>query len=136
MITYDAMMAATGITGVREIEDLVIDCIYEGVLTNAKMDQQKRLIEVDVVVGRDVHASQVAQMAAVLAAWEERSEQLLKIAEQQAHSATVASEAAAKQKEEFETRVKLIKENAKAMMMEEDQMGMGEMMGGDRKSVV
>lgn len=127
VIGYDTMLAAVGVGGVRELEDLVISCFYEGVI-GGKLDQRRRLLEVDTVVGRDVHPSQVARMAAILAAWEERSEQLLKAAEQQAAAATAASEAAVRQREEFEAHVKLVKENAKAML-EEDQVGMSDMMG-------
>ncbi|KAJ2317320.1 hypothetical protein GGI00_006806, partial [Coemansia sp. RSA 2681] len=53
VLPYDDLIRELDCAHEQQMEDLVIDTIYKGLLT-AKLDQQRRLIEVEFVVGRDV----------------------------------------------------------------------------------
>lgn len=56
------------VQGTRDLEDLLIECIYSG-LVQGTLDQQAAHMEVFACAGRDVHPSEVAGMAATLQQW-------------------------------------------------------------------
>ncbi len=57
-----------GISNLRELEDLVIEGIYYGLL-EAKLDQKNQHVEVVFAMGRDLHEGDVAKMIQTLNAW-------------------------------------------------------------------
>jgi len=117
-LPYGAMLAALEIRDVRELEDLVLRAIYDGVITG-KLDQRRNRFRVTASVGRDVPPAQVAVLARTLAAWEACSEALLRTTEQHAHTATLAAEDAQRSRESFEATLKTMRENAQAMLDED-----------------
>lgn len=68
VLAYDVLQRAVAISSVRELEDLLISLIYDGLL-RGKLDQRSNHIEVAHAIGRDVHPDEVAQMAAKLQRW-------------------------------------------------------------------
>lgn len=69
-ISYDSLLSSLELPGVRELEDLVIQCFYGGILSG-KLDQRGRLLEVSSVMGRDVRPGQVDEMIAALKGWKD-----------------------------------------------------------------
>lgn len=65
---YDLLMRELQLASVRELEDLLIDCIYTG-LISGRLDQQAGHLDVFSAVGRDVHPKELAGMAASLREW-------------------------------------------------------------------
>ena len=60
------------ISSVREVEDLLIRCIY-GELLNGKLDQQLKQLDVHTCIGRDIHPSEIATMLETLSQWHDTS---------------------------------------------------------------
>jgi COP9 signalosome complex subunit 7 len=68
VISYEVLQRAVAISAVRELEDLLISLIYEGLL-RAKLDQRSKKIEVHHAIGRDVHPDDLPRMATKLEQW-------------------------------------------------------------------
>ena len=56
------------ISNVRELEDLIIEAIYQDVI-KGKLDQKKKQLEIEYTMGRDVRPERISQMLDVLGAW-------------------------------------------------------------------
>jgi hypothetical protein len=68
IISYDALMRELEISSVREVEDLLIRCIYGGLL-EGKLDQQLKQLSVHTCAGRDIHPAEISAMLETLASW-------------------------------------------------------------------
>ena len=53
---------------VRELEDLLIDCMYQGII-RGKLDQKLKCIEIFEAVGRDLRPEQLDSMRSVIQNW-------------------------------------------------------------------
>jgi len=114
-IPYPTLLQELGLDHVRDLEDLVIDCMYAG-LIKGKLDQNEQRFQVDWAMGRDIRPGQVEDMVKVLSAWCERSELLMKTIQEKIQLATFLHDQHAKANKEFELRVEEIKGNLKAAM--------------------
>lgn len=56
------------IPNVRELEDLIIEAIYQDVI-KGKLDQKRKQLEIEYTMGRDLRPGQIDQMLEVLSAW-------------------------------------------------------------------
>ena len=71
------LQRALGVSELRELEDLVIDAIYKGLL-QGKLDQQRQRVEVELAMGRDLHPDSLDYVADVLSTWQQQSGELLR----------------------------------------------------------
>ena len=60
-ISYDTLLQALDMNEVRQLEDLIIECIYAGLL-RAKLDQRSGFVEVQQVMGRDLRPGPLVYM--------------------------------------------------------------------------
>ncbi|CAG8474098.1 6853_t:CDS:2 [Ambispora gerdemannii] len=67
-IPYDILLQYLDISNVRELEDLIIEAIYQDVI-KGKLDQKKKQLEIEYTMGRDLRPGQIDHMLQVLAAW-------------------------------------------------------------------
>jgi len=77
IIPYETLQKELDIAGLRELEDLIIDSVYGGLL-DGKLDQRRKHLEVEFTIGRDIKPEQLDEMMAVLTQWSTQSESLLK----------------------------------------------------------
>jgi len=77
ILYYDDIMKNLDIPSVRELEDLVIQNVYEG-LMKAKLDQKKSRIEISYTLGRDISKKNIAAMKQHLKKWQANNTSLLK----------------------------------------------------------
>lgn len=56
------------IQDVRELEDLIIDAIYQGVI-QGRLDQRKKQLEIEFTMGRDLKPEALDQMISRLDTW-------------------------------------------------------------------
>ena len=68
MLPYAALLSELDLGSVRELEDLVIECIYLGLL-HAKLDQRRACIEVAFAAARDVSPHEIGALVAQLGSW-------------------------------------------------------------------
>ncbi|KAJ2033266.1 COP9 signalosome complex subunit 7b [Coemansia sp. S2] len=68
VLPYDDLIRELDCAHEQQMEDLVIDTIYKGLLS-AKLDQQRRLVEVEFVVGRDVRRGDLQAIYESLDKW-------------------------------------------------------------------
>lgn len=71
MLSYSALMTQLEIQNIRDLEDLIIDCMYNDLLSG-KLDQLKKQFHVVHTYGRDVRASQIDSMLDKLRDWEKQ----------------------------------------------------------------
>lgn len=67
-LCYTLLMRELQLSGIRELEDLLIDCMYTG-LISGRLDQQAGHVEVFSAAGRDVHPKELAGLATTLREW-------------------------------------------------------------------
>ncbi|KAF8939849.1 hypothetical protein EDD21DRAFT_162159 [Dissophora ornata] len=75
-IPYKDLQEYLEIANVRQLEDLIMDAIYQNVI-NANLDQKLKLVEVHSAMGRDLRPGQAQVMLKVLEDWTKTSEALL-----------------------------------------------------------
>ncbi|KAF9132535.1 hypothetical protein BGW39_011887 [Mortierella sp. 14UC] len=75
-IPYAHLLQYLEIDNVRQLEDLIMDAIYQN-LINANLDQKLKQVEVHSSMGRDLRPGQAQDMLRVLAEWTKTSEALL-----------------------------------------------------------
>lgn len=131
VIPYKTLQEQLDVANVRELEDLIIDSIYQGLLTG-KLDQQKSIFLVDETFGRDVRIEQDAsEMIKTLDSWVSRSDSLLKTIEERITWANKEAEAAKKHSDEFKKKLDDIKATVKASVDADIAEGGASGMGGN-----
>ncbi|KAJ2741615.1 COP9 signalosome complex subunit 7b [Coemansia sp. BCRC 34301] len=96
VLPYDDLIRELDCAHEQQMEDIVIDTIYKGLLT-AKLDQQRRLVEVEFVVGRDVRQGDLQAIYDSLSLWSTVCEKEL---------STLADDVTAAERESISKRVK------------------------------
>eukprot|EP00051_Salpingoeca_urceolata_P014254 m.181117 g.181117 ORF g.181117 m.181117 type:complete len:270 (-) comp18030_c1_seq3:91-900(-) len=76
VLTYADLMGELDVRTLRELEDLIINAIYAG-LIGGKMDQSNQRLEVSFAAGRDIQPGDLPAMAAVLSSWCQNSSGVL-----------------------------------------------------------
>ncbi|CAH0477440.1 unnamed protein product [Peronospora belbahrii] len=74
-IPYDTLMQDLGVLTVREVEDILIDAIYSG-LIQGKLNQKLRCFVVKYAVGRDTRHEDVDDMIQKLVNWKMQSTEI------------------------------------------------------------
>ena len=81
-LDYDRLLTSLDITSVRDLEDLIIDTIYAGLLTG-KMHHHERVLHVDWVAGRDLRPEDLQTIRQGLENWCATASTLLKALDEQ-----------------------------------------------------
>eukprot|EP00484_Ammonia_sp_Unknown_P029133 CAMPEP_0197024038 /NCGR_PEP_ID=MMETSP1384-20130603/4692_1 /TAXON_ID=29189 /ORGANISM="Ammonia sp." /LENGTH=235 /DNA_ID=CAMNT_0042452367 /DNA_START=37 /DNA_END=744 /DNA_ORIENTATION=+ len=82
ILYYKNLQQKLDIKTVRELEDLIIDCIYSG-LINGRLDQRKALLEIRFCRGRDINEKAIGLMKNRLLSWLKATDQIIKQLENQ-----------------------------------------------------
>jgi len=128
VIPYEDLLKQLDIPNVRELEDLIIDCIYQGLL-EGKLDQQKSQLEVDMAIGRDLRVDEYENLQSTLSNWCEQSSVLLDSIKEKITWAKNYQDKQKLHKAEFDKKIESIKANIKAVM-EADMMDAAHYDGG------
>ncbi|KAJ3177833.1 COP9 signalosome complex subunit 7a [Gaertneriomyces sp. JEL0708] len=103
-LAYDMLLDYLQIPNVRELEDLIIDAIYQE-LIKGKLDQKKKCLEVEYAMGRDVRPEQVDSLISTLGTWAKTSENVLAAIDEQITKIAEASKAQARETQDYEALV-------------------------------
>ncbi|KAI8085090.1 uncharacterized protein BX664DRAFT_239425, partial [Halteromyces radiatus] len=79
-LAYDDLLRSLDIATVRELEDLIIDAIYQGVLSG-KLDQRKQQVQVDTAMGRDLRPGQLDDMIERMVTWTQQTHTMMQVME-------------------------------------------------------
>jgi COP9 signalosome complex subunit 7 len=115
IISYKALEEKIDISNVRELEDLIIDCIYQGIIIG-RLDQGRGQLEVEHAIGRDLRPGQIDSLLTTLSNWSNSSEQLMKTIEEKISWAKTQQDNAKRLREAFEKQIEETKANLKVAM--------------------
>lgn len=79
-LQYKDLMKELDINNLRELEDLIIDCIYNELLSG-KLDQKNQQLHIVYTYGRDVRESDIESMLSKLEQWDRQLEDSQKMVE-------------------------------------------------------
>lgn len=68
ILPYSTLLAELEISTIRELEDLIIDAIYQDIV-RGKLDQKEQQFEVEFTMGRDLQVSQLPALLDELKNW-------------------------------------------------------------------
>jgi len=81
-LRYASLKSALDISDLRQLEDLIIDCMYNELL-KGKLDQKGQQVWVEYTFGRDSKQEDIGKMVAKLEDWDKQLEGAMKLVEQQ-----------------------------------------------------
>lgn len=111
-IPYASLQADLDLGNVRELEDLVIESIYCGML-RGNLDQRKQELVVDYCMGRDVREKDVAEMTKILQDWASSSKCLILSMEEQMQKADKKKAEAVQHQKQVEDKFEKMKKSSK-----------------------
>jgi len=117
------------IKSLRELEDVIIDAIYQG-LFQGQLDQKRKQLEVELAMGRDLKPDSVDSMMRVLQDWSGQSQELLKTIKDKIQHATYMNDAEKKTTRRTWKKVEIVKSTLKAAL-ESDIMQAAELEGAE-----
>merc|ERR1712154_120901 len=86
ILHYKALQQQLEIKTVRELEDLMIDCIYSGLIIG-RLDQRKALMEIRYCRGRDINKKAIGLMKNRLLSWLKSTDDIIAMLDKQQVSA-------------------------------------------------
>ncbi|KAF6022206.1 COPS7B [Bugula neritina] len=107
-IPYSLLLKELDMPNVRELEDLIIEAIYAG-LIKARMDQNEQKLEVYYAMGRDVEMSKLPELLGILEQWTGKCEESLSDIQAQLLDAQQKKSAHMKLKNQTDTEIINIK---------------------------
>jgi len=138
-IPYVLLLEKLDVSTLRELEDLIIECMYQG-LVEGKLDQEKHQFQVDQTIGRDIQLNEIDRLVSVLVDWQKKTEmQLEEINEKIQYAIHNHEDEMTRQKvfqakiEELKTDVKVILESSESEMDPRNLMHMEQMNFMDRE---
>jgi len=117
VIPYSDLLQELDLKNIRELEDLVIESLYQG-LIKGKLDQKWKHLEVDFAIGRDLRPGQLDEMTAILVDWCNKSEIMIATIKERMMLAAALEDNKKQHKTDLQQRIKNVKENLKVMEME------------------
>jgi COP9 signalosome complex subunit 7 len=109
---------------VRALEDLLIECIYSGLL-QGRLDQQESHIEVFATVGRDVDPKELPHMSETLSAWHGHVTGLMSKVSSEMGRFKQRADEARKASAELDERVEIVKVAVREKHSAESDFGGG-----------
>ncbi|KAJ3095432.1 COP9 signalosome complex subunit 7a [Phlyctochytrium planicorne] len=113
ILFYEKLLQYLDISNVRELEDLVIDAIYQEII-RGKLDQKRGCIEIESSMGRDLKPGQAGLVLQTLQNWSQVTEGLLKAIEYRLQAVAADTVKYAKDKEELEKLIEHVKKEEKS----------------------
>ena len=109
----------------RELEDLIIDCIYSGLIVG-RLDQRQGLLEIRYCRGRDINEKAIGLMKNRLLSWLKATDELIKQVEIQQKNADHLT----KQREQQYIQAQIKIENTTKEILEKAQVEQAAKGGG------
>jgi COP9 signalosome complex subunit 7 len=137
-LSYSVLIKELGLQDVRELEDLIIDTVYLG-LINGKLDPKRGVVDVEFAMGRDIGPDDVKDMVQTLDSWLVGCDLVMQNLDRNIQQAQKLQESKKKEQEDIDKRMKDIQEVLKLEMEQQQEeagglglLGMGGMPGFNR----
>jgi len=127
-LSYGMLMRELDVNNVRELEDLIIDCVYQG-LIQGKLDQRKQMFEVQSVMGRDLGPHDVDNMINTLGNWLNTTDNFIKHIDKRIESANATHEKKKKEQADIDKSKKDTIEAIKIELQNNNQEAIALVMG-------
>jgi len=114
-IPYNILLEKLNMQSLRELEDLIIECMYQGLL-EGKLDQEKLLFQVDQTIGRDIKPSDIDRIIAELTNWQKKSETQLEEITEKIQYSLQNHEEEKKRKKDFQSKIEALKSDIKVFL--------------------
>jgi len=76
ILPYADLRSYLDVGSIRELEDLIIDAMYQDVL-RGRLDQKEQQLEVEYTMGRDLRPGQLEELLGALKHWSEQTSQVI-----------------------------------------------------------
>lgn len=119
-IPYTLLSRELDLPNLRDLEDLIIEAIYAGII-KGKLDQKNKQLEVDYAIGRDIRSEAIPEIISVLQEWCNSCDAVLKGIETQIVKANSHKEKKLKTKLQIETEVANVKKSLKSTQQDLDE---------------
>ena len=103
-IPYATLKEELQVFDERDLEDLLMDTIYSG-LIGGKLDSKSESLRVEFAIGRDIQDSTLGEMNRILGEWASRAQVLISAIHEQVNHARGELQQDAMRRGEFKTRV-------------------------------
>ncbi|XP_029930827.1 COP9 signalosome complex subunit 7b-like [Myripristis murdjan] len=107
VIPYSVLMKDLDLVSVRQLEDLLIEAMYAGVI-QGKLDQCRQQLEVDFCISRDIPYEGIVKISSILTQWCSNCETVLTSIPQQVGRMNECKDAHLKAHQEIEAEVRNI----------------------------
>lgn len=124
VLHYKTLMGKLDVSNVRELEDMIIDCIYAGLIVG-KLDQKRSIFDVQNAIGRDIGPDDVKKMRAKLASWLSATGELMSSLDEQLEVSRKEHESRKGSQLSFEEMQAIEKQRAVEAVMKELEEGKG-----------
>eukprot|EP01147_Barroeca_monosierra_P004446 gene4445-6695_t len=104
-VPYSILQDSLKTETVRELEDLIIEGIYRG-LIGAKLDQKQQLLNVEWTFGRDVMSTDLDPMISLIGSWHQNCKETLNTLRKEMSRATSAKIKSIEEKRTHDEKVK------------------------------
>ncbi|KAJ5071820.1 cop9 signalosome complex subunit 7 [Anaeramoeba ignava] len=104
VVKYEDLQKELEIQSVRELEDLIIEAIYSG-LIEAKLDHKNKRLDISNVMGRDVKPDELGGVLDIFTQWFNLTEQLLESLDEKSKFSVLMFEANEDHKKEVEKKI-------------------------------
>ena len=112
ILTYNELQEKLMVNSVRELEDLIIDTIYNGLIT-AKMNQKEQILRVQSFVGRDVRLKELPRLIEQLTVFQRTCEEQISVTRGVTEVMKEAREYNAEEQEALNRKFGVVKEKVK-----------------------
>ncbi len=128
-VAYEDLKDELQMFEVRELEDLLLDTIYLG-LVEGKLDSKNQYVSIDFAIGRDLRQEDLEEIVRVLASWQDRATRLVSLIDTRVNEARGRLQQDAIDRAEFEQRVTQLREDMAKLSLKRHQKEAGAMMAG------
>jgi COP9 signalosome complex subunit 7 len=129
---YKPLLAELDLKNVRELEDLIIECVYAGIL-QGKLDQRKGCFEVQSVMGRDIGPKDLDNMLDTLGGWVKNSDEILTTLDTRMKQANATVEKKKKEAEDLNKEKTEAIDHIKQALQAGDQELLALALGGNNR---
>ncbi|CDS10787.1 hypothetical protein LRAMOSA11273 [Lichtheimia ramosa] len=112
-LQYTLLQEYLDIPNVRELEDLIIDTFYQGIIVG-KLDQRSQQLLVETTMGRDVLPEQLDRTMQALEDWSTQTRLVLESIDNQIRDANEALKNNQSEREEYENQVEQVRRSIRA----------------------